>query len=143
MKRITLVCLAFIFVSIGTVIKAENYKGILTVKVDGKAIVSEERTVVATKCNNATADLQINTFDIMFPGNIKMDIKTKIVCSCFNNDLKLPAVLTLPTTVNVLLGKLDITSLSGKLEENKCSLTMNINASKQMQLIEVTFIGKK
>lgn len=140
MKKIITTLFVCFLLSITTIVNAQDYLGSLTVYVNDQAQPTTQNTITVTK-SNGTAVLEISNFTIMN----YVDMNIVLNATWNGSTLSTPATVSLtPAWIAFVMGNLQITESSiGTLNDNTCSLNLNLYTSGLKQNIKVVFEGTK
>lgn len=138
MKKIIVAFIAFVCVSMTGIMNAENYTGNLVVKVNGTA-QPEKLTTVEVNKQSSTASLKISGFSFLGYTGMNIDLD----CQWSKPTLSAPTLTVNPPTIEKILGKFEIKSFTGTLDDNACSIILKIYAPNVRQTVEVIFEGTK
>lgn len=135
MKKFFIAFLAFTCISL-CMVNATNYTGTLVVKVNNSTEYENQSTVTVT-LSGENAKLELNSFS--FAG-IPVSMNITLNCKCVGGELKEPATLVVgPTAATLILGKLQLQTVSGTLNDNQCSLNMSVYSPTLNKDILITF----
>lgn len=138
MKKYIIAFFAFVCMCMAGVVKAENYAGNMTIKVNGVAQPAKAVTVQVEK-QSSTADLNISGFSFLgFTGmNINLD------CQWSQPTLSSPVLTVNPPTIEAILGTFEVKKFTGTLDDNSCSIELMVYAPNVRQNVEIVFEGTK
>lgn len=138
MKKIIATLFVFVLCSVSAV-TAKDYKGMLTVYVNGELQQSAESSVTSTE-GSGTAKLEVSAFTIAGYSAMKV---TMNATHGTDGKLTTPATVTVNLPMSLILGKLTvINSELGTLTSDVCTLDMQLNAAKKPnETIRIVFNG--